>query len=56
MRVLNEQHSPLQIDGVTTIFPGVRALDNVTFSVLASKVHGPVGAGLKLDAGATLHR
>ncbi|MGF6985530.1 ribose transport system ATP-binding protein [Paraburkholderia atlantica] len=33
----------LQIDGVTKIFPGVTALDNVTFSVLAGEVHGLVG-------------
>jgi ribose transport system ATP-binding protein len=40
---MNEQHSLLQIDGVTKTFPGVRALDNVTFSVLAGEVHGLVG-------------
>ena len=34
---MNEQHSLLRIDEVTTAFPGVRALDNVTFSVLAAK-------------------
>src|SRR4029077_19397388 len=33
----------LQIDGVTKVFPGVRALDKVTFSVLAGEVHGLVG-------------
>ncbi|MGV2292252.1 ATP-binding cassette domain-containing protein [Trinickia sp. YCB016] len=40
---MNQQHSLLQIDGVTKTFPGVRALDNVTFSVLAGEVHGLVG-------------
>jgi ribose transport system ATP-binding protein len=39
---MNEQHS-LQIDGVTQTFSGLRALDNVTFSVLAGQVHGLVG-------------
>ncbi|CAL8479402.1 ATP-binding cassette domain-containing protein [Caballeronia sp. S22] len=38
-----EQKTLLQIDRVTKIFPGVRALDNVTFSVLAGEVHGLVG-------------
>ena len=33
----------LQIDGVTKLFPGVRALDRVTFSVLPGEVHGLVG-------------
>lgn len=33
----------LQIDGVTKIFPGVRALDRVTFSVLPGEVHALVG-------------
>jgi ribose transport system ATP-binding protein len=40
---MNEQHSLLQIDGVTKTFPGVLALDNVTFSVRAGEVHGLVG-------------
>ena len=40
---MNHQTTLLQIDGVTKIFPGVRALDNVTFSVLAGEVHGLVG-------------
>jgi ribose transport system permease protein/ribose transport system ATP-binding protein len=40
---MNEAHSLLQIDGVTKTFPGVRALDDVTFSVLAGEVHGLVG-------------
>jgi len=40
---MNDQNTLLQIDGVTKIFPGVRALDNVTFSVLAGEVHGLVG-------------
>ena len=40
---MNAQHLLLQIEGVTKIFPGVRALDNVTFSVLAGEVHGLVG-------------
>ena len=38
-----DQRTLLQIDGVTKVFPGVRALDNVTFSVLAGEVHGLVG-------------
>jgi ribose transport system ATP-binding protein len=33
----------LVIDKVTKIFPGVKALDNVTFSVRAGEVHGLVG-------------
>src|SRR5580693_7601017 len=40
---MNDQNTLLQIGGVTKIFPGVRALDNVTFSVLAGEVHGLVG-------------
>ena len=40
---MTDQNTLLQIDGVTKIFPGVRALDNVTFSVLAGEVHGLVG-------------
>jgi ribose transport system ATP-binding protein len=40
---MNDQNTLLQIDGVIKIFPGVRALDNVTFSVLAGEVHGLVG-------------
>jgi len=40
---MNEPHVLLQIDGVTKRFPGVLALDNVTFSVLAGEVHGLVG-------------
>lgn len=33
----------LQLDGVTKLFPGVKALDAVTFSVRAGEVHGLVG-------------
>jgi ribose transport system ATP-binding protein len=33
----------LQLDKVTKAFPGVRALDRVTFSVLAGEVHGLIG-------------
>ncbi|QBR02062.1 ATP-binding cassette domain-containing protein [Paraburkholderia pallida] len=40
---MNDQKTLLQIDGVTKIFPGVRALDNVTFSVIEGEVHGLVG-------------
>ncbi len=40
---MNDQNTLLRIDGVTKIFPGVRALDNVTFSVFAGEVHGLVG-------------
>ena len=32
----------LQLDGVTKRFPGVRALDRVSFTVRAGEVHGPV--------------
>src|SRR6266704_1907317 len=42
-RIMNDQKTLLQIDGVTKIFPGVRALDNVTFSVVEGEVHGLVG-------------
>src|ERR1700722_14787144 len=41
--MMNDQNTLLQIDGVTKVFPGVSALDNVTFSVLAGEVHGLVG-------------
>src|SRR5258706_12432979 len=40
---MNDQKTLLQVDGVTKIFPGVRALDNVTFSVVDGAVHGLVG-------------
>src|ERR1700730_17075642 len=40
---MNDQKTLLQVDGVTKIFPGVRALDNVTFSVVEGEVHGLVG-------------
>jgi ribose transport system ATP-binding protein len=40
---MDKQKTLLQVDGVTKIFPGVRALDKVTFSVLAGEVHGLVG-------------
>ncbi|WP_321946172.1 ATP-binding cassette domain-containing protein [Paraburkholderia sp. J10-1] len=40
---MNDQKTLLQVDGVTKIFPGVRALDNVTFSVVKGEVHGLVG-------------
>jgi ribose transport system ATP-binding protein len=40
---MNQQTTLLQIEGVTKVFPGVRALENVTFSVLAGEVHGLVG-------------
>jgi ribose transport system ATP-binding protein len=33
----------LQLDGVTKVFPGVRALDQVTLSILAGEVHGLIG-------------
>jgi ribose transport system ATP-binding protein len=33
----------LQMKGITKIFPGVKALDNVSFSVLRGKVHALVG-------------
>ncbi len=34
---------PLQIVGVSKAFPGVQALDNVTFNVRSGEVHGLVG-------------
>ncbi|QGZ57529.1 ATP-binding cassette domain-containing protein [Paraburkholderia acidiphila] len=40
---MNDQKTLLQVDGVTKRFPGVRALDNVTFSVVEGEVHGLVG-------------
>ncbi len=40
---MNDHKTLLQVDGVTKIFPGVRALDNVTFSVVEGEVHGLVG-------------
>jgi len=40
---VTEQQMLLQLDGVTKIFPGVRALDKVTLSILAGEVHGLVG-------------
>lgn len=33
----------LAVSGITKSFPGVKALDNVTFDVLAGEVHGLVG-------------
>jgi ribose transport system ATP-binding protein len=36
-------HNLLQISGATKSFPGVRALEDVTFDVLAGEVHGLVG-------------
>lgn len=33
----------LEVQGITKVFPGVKALDNVTFSVNAGEVHGLVG-------------
>lgn len=40
---MTQQQMLLQLDGVTKIFPGVRALDRVTLSILAGEVHGLVG-------------
>jgi len=40
---VTQQQMLLQLDGVTKIFPGVRALDRVTLSILAGEVHGLVG-------------
>ena len=40
---MTDQKTLLQIDSVTKVFPGVRALDKVTFSVLAGEVHGLIG-------------
>src|SRR5246127_4731498 len=40
---MNDQSPLLQIDAVTKSFPGVRALDDVTFSVVEGEVHGLVG-------------
>ncbi len=40
---MTDQKTLLHIDGVTKVFPGVRALDKVTFSVLAGEVHGLIG-------------
>jgi ribose transport system ATP-binding protein len=33
----------LQLDSVTKVFPGVRALDQVTLSIIAGEVHGLIG-------------
>ncbi|MFJ4156288.1 ATP-binding cassette domain-containing protein [Pseudomonas sp. NPDC089752] len=38
-----EQKKLLVVDRVTKVFPGVKALDEVTFTVLAGEVHGLVG-------------
>ena len=40
---MTDQKTLLQIDSVTKVFPGVRALDKVTFSVLAGEVHSLIG-------------
>ena len=40
---MTDQKKLLQIDSVTKVFPGVRALGKVTFSVLAGEVHGLIG-------------
>src|SRR4029077_13121473 len=42
-RAMNDQSPLLQIDAVKKSFPGVRALDDVTFSVRRGEVHGLVG-------------
>lgn len=38
-----ERKIALQVDHVTKVFPGVKALDDVTFEVAAGEVHGLVG-------------
>ena len=38
-----ERKIALQVDHVTKVFPGVKALDDVTFEVAVGEVHGLVG-------------
>src|ERR1700752_1484361 len=40
---MNEPKIVLQFDRITKVFPGVRALDEVSFSVHAGEVHAVVG-------------
>jgi ribose transport system ATP-binding protein len=40
---MNEPKIVLQFDRITKVFPGVRALDDVSFSVRAGEVHAVVG-------------
>ncbi len=43
MRTRDETAPLLAMSGVTRVFPGVRALDDVSFEVLPGEVHGLVG-------------
>ncbi|MGF6757470.1 ATP-binding cassette domain-containing protein [Paraburkholderia sp. GAS42] len=40
---MNRQKVLLQVEGISKVFPGVKALDEVSFSVNAGEVHGLVG-------------
>jgi ribose transport system ATP-binding protein len=40
---VTDQPILLQLDSVTKVFPGVRALDQVTLSIIAGEVHGLIG-------------
>ena len=40
---MSEQPSRLKLAGISKSFPGVRALDNVTFEVRPGEVHGLLG-------------
>lgn len=40
---MTEQKPALRLEGITKTFPGVRALDNVSFSVLPGEVHALMG-------------
>ncbi len=43
MAVMTNTPKLLEIENVTKLFPGVRALDSVSFDVVAGEVHGLVG-------------
>ena len=40
---MNDAKAALRVEGVTKVFPGVRALDNVSLSILAGEVHAVLG-------------
>ena len=40
---MSENHTILRMEGISKAFPGVQALDNVTFEVAAGEIHALVG-------------
>ena len=39
----NQQKYAINMEGISKIFPGVKALDNVDFTVRKGEIHGLVG-------------